>query len=129
MPEKDPTEAIRVAAAAYPDVDPGTACTQSAFRVRKKAFLYVGPQGGRYKAMFKLEDSLAEAATLAEQDPDCYEIGKGGWVVARFTAARPLPKRTWKKWLDESYRLSAGPPAGKSAPRASARKKSTRAKK
>ena len=101
---KDPTEPIRLEASRYPDVDEGTACTQSSFKTGGKAFLFIGMQGGRYKAMFKLKESLAEATKLAAKDPD--DIQVGSWVTARFTAEKPLPKRVWKKWLDESYELS-----------------------
>ena len=110
---KDPTEPMRVKASRYPGVDEGTACTQSSFKAGRKAFLFVGMQGGRYKAMFKLERSKPEAARLAAKEPDNYQVGSGPWITARFTADRPMPKRTWEKWLDESYGLSVGTAAGK----------------
>ncbi len=100
----DPTEPIRLKASRYPGVDEGTACTQSSFKAGKKAFLYVGEQGGRYKAMFKLKASLPEATKLAKKDPDLYQVGS--WVTARFTAEKQMPKKLWTKWLDESYELS-----------------------
>ena len=106
MAQNDPTEPIRLKASRYPEVDEGTACTQSAFKARKKAFLYIGPQGGRYKAMFKLQESMPEAVELAQKVPNCYEVGSSGWVTARFTAEEPIPKQLWEKWLDESYDLS-----------------------
>ncbi len=99
----DPTEPIRMRASEYPEVDEGTACTQNSFKAAKKAFLYIGPQGGRYKAMFKLTDSLNEAEALAEEAPKNYEVGKNGWVTARFSAEEPMPEALWQKWLDESY--------------------------
>jgi len=110
MPTKpiDPTEPLRVAASGYSGVDRGTACTQSAFKANKKAFLFTGPQGGRYKAMFKLGESLAEARELAAKEPDRFDAGKTGWVTARFSADKPMPKRLWKKWLDESYAIAMG---------------------
>ncbi|MFT7617959.1 MAG: hypothetical protein ACI97A_001598 [Planctomycetota bacterium] len=105
--EKDPTEEIRLKASLYDDVDEGTSCTQSSFKNGKKAFLYIGMQGGRYKAMFKLDASLSEAKKLAEKEPDNYDAGSIGWVTARFTAEKPLPKKIWSKWLEESYTLSS----------------------
>ncbi len=111
--DKDPTEPIRLKASRYPQVDEGTACTQSSFKTGGKAFLYIGEQGGRYKAMFKLKDSIPEASKLAKKDPDDYQLGSTAWVTARFTAAKPMPKRLWEKWLDESYALSAPGGAGK----------------
>ncbi len=100
---KDPTEPIRLRASQYPNVDKGTACTQSSFKSGKKAFLYIGEQGGRYKAMFKLDKSMDEAIGLSQSDPDQYEVGSTGWVTARFSTKNPIPARRWKKWLDESY--------------------------
>ena len=116
--KSDPTGPIRLKASRYACVDEGTACTQSSFKTGKKAFLYIGMQGGRYKAMFKLKGSIPEAAKLAETDPNCYEVGKFGWVTARFTSENPMPKQLWEKWLDESYELSLG---GKAAPKKSPR--------
>ena len=117
---EDPTEPLRLKASRYPAVAKGTACTQSSFKTGKKAFLFVGPQGGRFKAMFKLKDSMPEATRLASEDPDHYEVGSTGWVTTRFSAESPMPESLWQKWLDESYELSlAGPsrkgPASKKA--------------
>ena len=125
----DPTQEIRVAASRYPGVDEGSACTQSAFRVGKRSFLFVGMQGGAYKVMFKLDASLEQAAALQEKNSDGYQVGKGGWVTARFTADAPMPKSVWKKWLDESYKLSAGPASTSAKKKASAPRKKRTSKK
>ena len=116
---KDPTEAIRKKAGSYAGVDEGRACTQNSFKAGKKAFLFIGEQGGRYKAMFKLDASKAEAERLAEEDPDRFQVGSG--VTARFTAEEPMPKKLWSKWLQESYELSVGTIKKKTA-----KKKTTR---
>jgi hypothetical protein len=126
---KDPTEVIRLRASKYPEVDEGTACTQSSFKTNKKAFLYVGMQGGRYKAMFKLKDSLAQATKLAKEDSDLYQVGTGGWVTARFTAEKPLSKSIWTKWLDESYGLSCPQSSSKTSAKKKATTKKTTSKK
>ena len=104
--DSDPTLPMRQRASEYPDVDEGTSCSQSSFKTGGKAFLFVGEQGGRSKAMFKLDSSRAEALELAEQYPDDYQVGSGVWVTARFSADQPLPAKRWKRWLDESYELS-----------------------
>ena len=111
--KKDPTDPIRLKASRYPGVDKGTACTQSSFKAGKKAFLYIGPQGGRYKFMLKLDRSMPEAVKLAAKEPDRFEVGSTGWVTARFTTEQPVPKKLWEKWLDESYELSLSAGAGK----------------
>ena len=102
---KDPTEAIRLQASQYPGVDEGTSCTQSSFKSGGTAFLFIGEQGGRYKAMFKLDASKPDAVALAKKEPENFQVGNGAWVTARFSAERPLPKALWRKWLDESYAL------------------------
>ena len=108
--QKDPTEAIREAAAAFPDVASGTSCNQSSFKTAAGAFLYVGPgaKGVGFKAMFKLDASLEEARALAEREPDRFEVGSTRWVTTRFSAERPLAKRIWGKWLKESRAAVSG---------------------
>lgn len=80
--------------------------------------------------MFKLEKSMAAAAKLAEKDPDLYRVGSTAWVTARFTAEKPIPKKLWETWLDESYALSTAVAAGKKkATKAPAKTKSAAKKK
>lgn len=107
---KDPTDAIRRQAAAFPEVAKGTSCTQSSFKAGKGTFLFIGPgaKGKGFKAMFKLKASMPQALKLAAETPDRFEVGSTGWVTARFTAEEPLPKRIWGKWLAESYDLTCG---------------------
>lgn len=108
--ELDPTEDIRTRAAAFPVVAAGTSCNQSAFKVGKKAFLYIGPgaKGIGFKAMFKLDQSMPEAQKLASQHPDRFEVGSTAWVTTRFSAEEPLPASVWVPWLEESYELAGG---------------------
>jgi len=58
--------------------------------------------------MFKLDASIPQALDLAEKKPKWFEVGKNGWVTARFTAEEPLPKQIWDNWLAESYNLTCG---------------------
>lgn len=106
MSDNDPTLPMRERACLYPGVDKGTACTQSSFKVKGKAFLFAGPQGGRFKAMFKLKESRDEAAALAKKYPDNYQIDSNIWVTTRFSAEEPMSEEIWSRWLDESYALS-----------------------
>ena len=103
---KDPAKPILARARRYPDVQEGSSCTQTSFKSGKTAFLYVGMQGGRHKAMFKLDVSMPEAHELAESEPDRFQVGSTAWVTARFTPEDPLPKNLWQRWLDESYQRS-----------------------
>ena len=103
----DPTMPMREYACTYPDVDEGTACTQTSFKVKGKSFFFAGPQGGRFKAMFKLKESREEAQKLATESPENYEVGSGAWVTVRFADDKTIPQDIWQRWLDESYALSA----------------------
>lgn len=107
---QDPTDAIRRLALSFPDVMTGKSCSQSAFKVGKGTFLFLGPgpKGHGFKAMFKLKASMPEAIKLAEEDPERFEVGSTGWVTARFTVEEPVPKRVWKRWLSESYDVTRG---------------------
>ncbi len=102
---KDPTSALRKAASSLQNVVEGESCSQTSYKVGKKAFLYVGPGAKKigHKAMFKLEASLDEAKGLTESCPERFEIGVGNWVTTRFTVEEPLPKKIWSRWLKESY--------------------------
>lgn len=62
---KEPTEPIPLKASKCPNVDEGTSCTQSSFKTSGKALLLIGERGKRYKAMFRLKKSKAEASSLA----------------------------------------------------------------
>lgn len=105
----DATAGLRAAAAACRDAEESTSCNQSAYKVRGKAYLYVGPgaKGVGHKAMFKLGESMAEAEGLASSEPARFEVGNTGWVTARFSDEEPLPGDLWERWLAESYGLSS----------------------
>ena len=106
----DPTRDLKAAAASLQDVVEGTSCSQTSYKVGKKAFLYVGPgpKGIGFKAMFKLDASMEAVSDMAKNDPGRIEIGVGNWVTARFTSEEPLPTKVWSRWLKESYALAAG---------------------
>ena len=127
----DPTDAIRQKAVTFPGVDKGTSCNQSAFKAGKVAFLYIGPgaKGQGFKAMFKLDGSMAQARKLAAKEPERFEVGNTSWVTTRFTAEKPLPRSIWDKWLKESYALSSSAAPAKKKAKKAAKKKKAPAKK
>ena len=127
---KDPTEAIRAKAASFPDVAGGTSCNQSSFKAGKGSFLFIGPgaKGVGFKAMFKLDRSMSQARKLASKEPDRFDVGSTGWVTARFTAEKPLPKTIWEKWLQESYDICTGTSKGSKGTKKKPTKKATKKK-
>lgn len=103
-----PTQFLRDAALRYPEAQEGIACADTTaekrtIKVRNKAFVFLGVAD----AMLKLHASLAEAAQLAAQKPDCFRVGAHGWVTVTFGNAEVLPVDRWVRWVDESYRLLA----------------------
>ncbi|MEM6652239.1 MAG: hypothetical protein AAGA72_07015 [Pseudomonadota bacterium] len=100
------TEQIRLRASHYPNVYEGTSCTRSSFKTSGKAFLFIGKQGGRHKAMFKLKASRQEATQMALEKPKDFQVGSGACVTVRFSEEAPMPTSLWQRWLDESYAIS-----------------------
>ena len=102
-----PMQALRRVALQYPEAQEGPACKKSAFRARKKSFMFMGMDDSSYNAMVKLRTSLAEAGKLAAKEPGCYKIGANGWVTVTFSHDESPPPGLLEKWIDESYRLVA----------------------
>ena len=102
----DPTEAIRQAAVAFPAVDKGTACTQSSFQAGKGKFLFIGPgvKGIGYKAMFKLDESMDQAQTLADEEPARFSE----WVSEGFRFTAHLHAQPPRNPNGSGYRLGGG---------------------
>jgi hypothetical protein len=101
-----PWHALRTAALRYPEAEEGIACKGtaiecSAFKARKKTFLFLGAADVR----LKLRESIAEATKLASKEPSRYEVGSLGWVKVKLSAGEPPPLDLLEKWLDESYRV------------------------
>lgn len=104
------SEALRQAAIALPEVTEGTSCVNRAFKVRGKAFLYVGEKkvGTKHEhsyVMLKLADSLGEAGAM---DDPRVSVGKIGWVTLRFPPSEPLDADLLARWVVESYRTMTG---------------------
>lgn len=73
-------------------------------------------EGAGIQSNAQTEGLYAAGVEAGTEEPKRFEVGKTGWVTARFTAEEPLPKRIWGKWLAESYEVTCG--AGQSAKKA-----------
>jgi hypothetical protein len=96
-------KALRSFASKLPDVEEGIACEGTAlekvtYKVRKKAFLFLGTKD----LMLKLSDSRREAEKLAAKEPAHFKIGSSGWVSVQLEGDPPLA--TLQKWIVESHR-------------------------
>jgi len=103
-------QTLRTIALRHPDTEEGIACEgtaveSSAFKVRKKTFLFAR----KVDLRLKLLESLPEANQLAAKEPERYSVGIGGWILVKF-GEQPPPIDVLKAWIDESYKLMLGPP-------------------
>jgi hypothetical protein len=104
----DPVQLLRGFAMGFPQASEGVACEGTSvekrtIKAREKAFLFLGSTD----AIFKLEGSLSEAATLASAEPTRYKVGSGGWVTATFHPNDTPAMDRLERWVDESFRANA----------------------
>ncbi len=121
--------ALRKLAFRYPDVVEDVACKGTAletacFDVAKKSFLFIGLRNGEYTLRFKLSDSIAEIARLAELEPKRFDTGAGGWSKFVLGEDEAPPLELLAKWIDESHGLIS---ASSKKPRAAKPKKKSKA--
>src|SRR5262245_57796729 len=89
---REPREVLRRLALSYPEAEEGVACEGTAIEKRTvkaggKAFLFLGVAD----AMFKLKESLPEAAELASREPERCKAGASGWVTVKFGDDQAVP--------------------------------------
>src|SRR5262249_25192484 len=106
MARTTPMQALHAFAMTLPNSEEGIACAGTVIekrtaKVRKKAFLFLGPRD----AMLKLAQSLPEAQKLAVKRPDRYKPGLGGWTKISWGKSESPPLTVLKRWIRESYRL------------------------
>ena len=125
-PKSSPIAAsLRKAAQRLPDITEGVACAGTViesrtFKVRDRAFLFLGPR----EARLKLTESQPEARRLAQSAPARVQVGAGGWtkVTLEGEGAAP-PTATLDRWVAESHRAYAAPPPKTKPKKAVAKKK------
>jgi|GEM_PF-1595188 len=82
----------------------GTAIEQASFRTGGKSFLFAQRKGELAIVRLKLDASLGAAKKAGEG----VEVGTGNWTTCRIPLAK-APSATLKRWVRESYALSAKP--------------------
>src|SRR4051794_20129220 len=98
------TKSLRTFASKLPDAEEGIACEGTAlekvtYKVRKKAFLFLGTKD----VMLKLftSHSRREAERLAAREPARFKVGSSGWVSVQLEGDPPL--EILQKWIAESH--------------------------
>jgi predicted DNA-binding protein (MmcQ/YjbR family) len=100
-------ETLRTLALGYPEAVEEFPWGERVAKVRGKIFVFLNQGETGIAITLKLRTSHGEAMTLPFVRPTGYNLGRAGWVTARFAPDEPLPVGMLTAWLDESYRLVA----------------------
>jgi predicted DNA-binding protein (MmcQ/YjbR family) len=98
---------LRRAALAYAEAIEEFPWGHSAFKVRRKTFVFLAADKEGLSMSAKLPSSRRSALTLPFASPTEYGLGKSGWVTARFSSSERVPVDILAEWIDESYRAIA----------------------
>lgn len=119
-------EQLRRIAMAFPETREDHPWGHSAFKVKNKAFVFLGVSELGLSVSVKLPESRYEALELPFCEPTHYGLGKSGWVTASFGPHLTPPIELMRPWIEESYRaiaprklvgqLDGAPTAGASPP-------------
>src|SRR5215510_12107290 len=98
---------LRKFAMSFPQTREDHPWDHSAFKVKKKTFLFVGADAEGWGISVKLEESHAAALHRPFASPTRYGLGKHGWVSAKFGARENVPISILKRWVEESFMVIA----------------------
>ena len=99
------SDAIREFAAALPEAWEDHPWGETAFKVGKKVFVFLGGLEDRGLVTVKLRDSHDEAMAFDWVQPTRYGLERGGWVTCAVPEDAPPDMIT--AWIAESYGLVA----------------------
>jgi len=98
---------LRVLALSYPEVMEEFPWGDVAFKVRKKAFLFIAMRPPTIAFTVKLPQTGDLALGLPFTEPSEYGLGRHGWVTAHIAEGQEVSLDMIAGWLDESYRAIA----------------------
>ncbi len=101
------SETIRSHAMSFPDTVEGSSCVNRAFKAGGKNFVFLGEKPDQCNLRLKLDGSVPEIETNAADDPDHWQVGKGGWTLIKFQPRHPPPVADLERWITESFHLLA----------------------
>jgi predicted DNA-binding protein (MmcQ/YjbR family) len=107
---KKPTRALtelRALALSYPDTREDFPWGDRCYKVGKKIFLFLSDDDGGLGLSCKLPQTNQAALMLPFAEPTGYNLGKSGWISARFAAGEEVPLPMLREWIEESYRAIA----------------------
>ena len=100
-------QALRKHALSFPQTREDHPWGHSAFKVKKKVFLFMSADAEGWGMGVKLEESHAAALTKPFASPTRYGLGKHGWVSSRFKPNENAPLDLLKRWVTESFTIIA----------------------
>lgn len=98
---------LRGFALGFPGVTEDFPWGHRAFKVNKKAFVFMSAEDGRLSLSVKLPASHGMALMLPFAEPTGYGLGKSGWITATFATGAEVPIPILRAWFVESYRAIA----------------------
>ncbi|WP_438031463.1 MmcQ/YjbR family DNA-binding protein [Sorangium sp. So ce204] len=98
---------LRDAALAYPEAVEEFPWGDRVAKVRGKIFVFLNTHEGKLHVTAKLPQSGEAALMLPFAEPTGYNLGKSGWVTARFGPKDRVPEAMLLEWIEESYRAVA----------------------
>lgn len=102
--EPSPAEVVlRAAALAYPEAYEDHPWGETVVKVRGKVFVFFGMGGPGVSLSVKLPDSRDFAVMQPWAEPTGYNLGRSGWVSARFGPDDDPPMDILLDWIHESY--------------------------
>ena len=94
-------------ALSFPHVTEDRPWGHRAFKINKKAFLFLATDGGELSLSTKLPQSADAALLLPFAEPTGYGLGKSGWVSFNPPEHAIPDLAQLKGWVEESYRAQA----------------------
>ncbi len=92
-------------ALSLPETSSAGSCVNTAYKVGKKNFLFLGEKPSGYVIRLRLKDGLEEAREVAAREPGI-QVADMGWVTIKRPLDEPPPAQL-SAWIEESYRTLA----------------------
>jgi len=98
---------LRVLALSYPEVVEEFPWGDVAFKIRKKAFMFMASEPSTISFSVKLPHTGELALGLPFTEPTDYDLGEHAWITARIGPGENVSLDMIASWIDESYRTIA----------------------
>jgi predicted DNA-binding protein (MmcQ/YjbR family) len=98
---------LRAFALSYPGAYEDFPWGERVIKVGKKVFVFLATTSDGLHMSVKLPRSALLALSLPFASPTGYNLGRSGWVTARFSPREHAPLAVLQQWIDESYRAVA----------------------